>query len=127
EMDYRALIREHGTKIGVAVATSIATGLAALLVPSIRGGLVAAFAWTMQPIVTDRWVVILLGLIAISSLAVLWREARVRVPRHTNDNDALAVLISWMGHRDSSLNTQVMYYAHVDRQLRLVPGTAKRL
>lgn len=40
--------------------------------------------------------------------------------------DCMAALESWMGHRDSSKNTQVMRYDDVDREVKLVPGSARK-
>jgi len=39
--------------------------------------------------------------------------------------DCVAIIRSWMGHRNSSLNTAVIRYNDVDRELKLSPGSAR--
>ena len=43
------------------------------------------------------------------------------------DEDALNILESWMKSRDPMLNTQVIYFKKVDKELHLPEGTAKKL
>jgi Predicted nucleotide-binding protein containing TIR-like domain len=40
--------------------------------------------------------------------------------------DILAILQSWMGNRDSRLNTQVIRYAEVDQELKFPSGSTKQ-
>lgn len=44
-----------------------------------------------------------------------------------SDADKKAILESWMGSRTSSENASVIYFAEVDKQLRLPSGTTKAL
>ncbi|MBI3249576.1 MAG: nucleotide-binding protein [Deltaproteobacteria bacterium] len=43
-----------------------------------------------------------------------------------SEGDKKAILASWMGSRPASLNSQVIHFAEVDRELRLEPGTTKK-
>ena len=43
-----------------------------------------------------------------------------------SEGDKKAILASWMGARPASLNTQVIHFEQVDRELRLEPGTTKK-
>jgi len=38
----------------------------------------------------------------------------------------LAILMSWMGNRNTQENSSVIRFADVDRELRFAPGTAKK-
>lgn len=40
-------------------------------------------------------------------------------------DDCISLIQSWMGQRSSSLNTAALRYSDVDRELKLVPGSAK--
>jgi hypothetical protein len=44
----------------------------------------------------------------------------------TDDNDCLSIIESWMGGRPASDNRRVMRYDHIDRELNLTPGAAKK-
>lgn len=44
-----------------------------------------------------------------------------------SDADCLAIIISWMGSRPATDNSRVIHFAGVDKELKLRPGTAKRL
>ena len=48
-------------------------------------------------------------------------------PIQYSDEDKLAILTSWMGSRASDENTRVIHFAAVDRNLKLDPGSTKRL
>jgi len=43
-----------------------------------------------------------------------------------NSEDILSILQSWMGSRDARLNTQVIKYTDVDKELNLPKGSAKK-
>lgn len=43
-----------------------------------------------------------------------------------DDRDIRVILTSWMGSRPARDNTRVIYYAEVDRELRLPPGSTKK-
>lgn len=43
-----------------------------------------------------------------------------------SEGDKKAILASWMGSRPGNLNSQVIHFAEVDRELRLEPGTTKK-
>jgi hypothetical protein len=43
-----------------------------------------------------------------------------------SEGDKKAILASWMGSRPSNLNTEVIHFAQVDRELKLEPGTTKK-
>jgi CAP12/Pycsar effector protein, TIR domain len=47
-------------------------------------------------------------------------------PSDYDDNDILSILESWLGARDSRLNTQAIRYSDVDRELGLPAGSAKK-
>lgn len=44
----------------------------------------------------------------------------------TDENDIISVMQSWMGGRPSAENTRVMKFNEIDRELNLVPGSARR-
>jgi hypothetical protein len=43
-----------------------------------------------------------------------------------SEGDKKAILASWMGSRPTSLNSQVIHFAEVDRELRFEPGATKK-
>ena len=43
-----------------------------------------------------------------------------------SEGDQKAILASWMGSRPGNLNSQVIHFAEVDRELKLEPGTTKK-
>jgi hypothetical protein len=43
-----------------------------------------------------------------------------------SEGDKKAILASWMGERPASLNTRIIHFAEVDRELKLEPGTTKK-
>ena len=43
-----------------------------------------------------------------------------------SEGDVMAILQSWMGSRPASLNTEVIYFADVDKELKLPTGSAKK-
>lgn len=48
-------------------------------------------------------------------------------PVFTDDpNDCLALIMSWMGSRNRSANSKVIYYDAVDKELNLTPGSARK-
>lgn len=47
-------------------------------------------------------------------------------PADYDDNDIISILESWMGSRESDLNTQAIRYADVDRELGLPTGSAEK-
>ena len=66
------------------------------------------------------------------------RQLRAEAQRHTADrdtakaptamdpNDCISRIQSWMGARDRVLNTRLITYAEVDRELNLPPGSAEQ-
>lgn len=42
-----------------------------------------------------------------------------------DENDCISILESWMGSRESGLNTRVMHFDEVDGKLKLAPGSAR--
>lgn len=50
----------------------------------------------------------------------------VESPLQYSEGDKKAILTSWMGSRPAGLNSQVIHFAEVDRELRLEPGTTKK-
>ena len=47
------------------------------------------------------------------------------IQRPLTDEEIIAIIQSWMGSRDARLNTRPIYFAEVDKELNLPPGTAK--
>lgn len=47
-------------------------------------------------------------------------------PVQLTDTEIVAILQSWMGSRDARLNTRTIYFADVDKELNLPPGSAKK-
>jgi len=47
-------------------------------------------------------------------------------PIQYSEGDKKAILTSWMGSRPSSLNSKLIHFAEVDRELKLEPGTTKK-
>ena len=47
-------------------------------------------------------------------------------PDEYDEDDIISIIESWMGARDARLNTRVMRYADVDKELQLAPGTAEK-
>lgn len=43
-----------------------------------------------------------------------------------DENDIISIIQSWMGSRPHQLNTQVIRFSDVDRELRFKPGTAEK-
>ena len=50
----------------------------------------------------------------------------VAPPTHYSEGDIKAILASWMGSRPANLNSRVIHFADVDRELKLDQGTTKR-
>jgi hypothetical protein len=44
----------------------------------------------------------------------------------SDPNDCISLIESWMGSRPSSENRRAIYYDQVDRELRLMPGSARK-
>ncbi|WP_418315591.1 TIR domain-containing protein [Piscinibacter sakaiensis] len=49
------------------------------------------------------------------------------LPIQYSEADKLAIITSWMGSRGSDENTRVIHFAEVDLELKLDPGSTKRL
>jgi hypothetical protein len=47
-------------------------------------------------------------------------------PKEDDENDIISIIESWLGARPARLNTQVIRYTDVDRELQLAPGTAEK-
>jgi hypothetical protein len=50
-------------------------------------------------------------------------ETNKEANENLDDNDIISILESWMGHRDARLNTKVIRYCDVDRELNLPDGS----
>lgn len=48
-------------------------------------------------------------------------------PPVLTDDEIVAIIQAWLGHRDSRLNKQPFYFDEVDKELKLPAGSAKRL
>jgi hypothetical protein len=48
------------------------------------------------------------------------------ISKALDENDMISIIQSWMGSRPAQLNTQVIKFSDVDRQLSLKPGTAEK-
>ena len=125
--EQKGFLRDHGVKIGLAAVSAIVVGVAGVFVSPLQQGLLRLLAWLHEPVPVWPWLLLLLGGAAILFAFLYWCEKRLEIPKDLDDNDIVGVLTSWMGHRDSSLNTQVIFYSKVDRELRLKPGSTKRL
>lgn len=43
-----------------------------------------------------------------------------------NESDIISIIQSWFGHRDARLNTQVIWYDQVDKELKIPIGSAEK-
>ena len=48
------------------------------------------------------------------------------LPANYSEGDKKAILASWMGSRPASLNTRIIHFTEVDRELKLEPGTTRK-
>jgi len=63
---------------------------------------------------------------AVSPKAEVAVSSTVQEELCSDPVDCEALIQSWMGHRPSSENRKAIRYAEVDRELRLVPGSARK-
>jgi hypothetical protein len=84
--------------------------------------------WMGEPIPVYRWHYwALLGFAIGVLLDAAWRWHSYRKQMRYNDEDIVAILDTWIGNCVAYKHLDVIYFARLDRELKIPKGSTKRL